>query len=280
MKIIVDSGSTKANWYLADPVPGTPAHCQTSGINPFYQSSSEIVKTLEAEFSLDKSAVTSVVYYGAGVANELKRQELMVALQSFFHATEIRVESDLLAAAHALCGHQEGIAAILGTGSNSCYYDGKTIVQNVSPLGFILGDEGSGAVLGKKLLSDVLKNQMPQNIIRLFHETYNLSAGEILESVYRKPYPNRFLAGFTRFLSAHIQEEAIYNLVYNSFIEFFIRNIKQYPHYGNLQVHCTGSIAFHFSEVLKDAASTTGHTIGKIVQDPMEGLLEYHRNIS
>ncbi|TVQ14401.1 MAG: ATPase [Bacteroidetes bacterium] len=279
MKLIADSGSTKTSWHLISDSVTTQTDCETAGINPFFQQSSDIVKTLATEFSIPVQGLDSIYFYGAGAANEAKKQELFNALQEYFKTETIIVESDLLAAAHSLCGNQPGIAAIMGTGSNSCYYDGTKIVANVSPLGYILGDEGSGAVLGRKLLSEILKNQFPQHLIKLFFETCSETPAQIMENVYRKPFPNRYMARFTRFLSANIQEEAVHNLVLNSFVEFYQRNIKQYSQAGNLPVHFTGSIAWHFREVLKEAAEKTGFSMGKVCQHPMEGLISYHRQI-
>lgn len=279
MKLIADSGSTKTTWQIVSE-DGDPMLCQTAGINPFFQQSSEIVKTLETEFDLDKKQISSVFFYGAGVANEQKRQELRVALEQFFHTDRISIESDLMAAAHSLCQNQEGIVAIMGTGSNSCYYNGKSILANVSPLGYILGDEGSGAVLGRKLISDMLKNQFEQRLIKLFFETYQVTPAEILENVYRKSFPNRYLAQYTRFLSAHIHETAFQYLVFTSFKEFFLRNIDQYPEAQEMPVHFTGSIAWHFRDILKEAAAASGFKTGKIVADPMPGLVAYHSQIN
>ncbi len=279
MKLIADSGSTKTSWHLISDSGTTQTDCETAGINPFFQQSSDIVKTLATEFSIPVQGLDSLYFYGAGAANEAKKQELFNALQEYFKTETIFVESDLLAAAHSLCGNQPGIAAIMGTGSNSCYYDGTKIVANVSPLGYILGDEGSGAVLGRKLLSEILKNQFPQHLIKLFFENCSDTPAQIMENVYRKPFPNRYMARFTRFLSANLQEEAVNNLVLNSFVEFFRRNIKQYSQAGDLPVHFTGSIAWHFREVLKQAAEKTGFTMGKVCQNPMEGLIRYHRQI-
>lgn len=275
MKLIADSGSTKTTWHLLSDDVGK--ECVTSGINPFFQQSSDILKTLQEEFNLPLSDISTINYYGAGVANEQKRKELHVALHEYFAIDQIVIESDLLAAAHSLCGSQPGIAAIMGTGSNSCHYDGHKIVQHVSPLGYVLGDEGSGAVLGKKLLSDVLKNQLPATVISLFFDTYKLTMAEIIENVYRKPFPNRFMAGFTRFLSANIDQPEIHDLVLGSFKEFFSRNILQYKDALHLPVHFTGSVAWYFRDILSEAALQYGCTTGKITCNPMEGLIEYHK---
>jgi N-acetylglucosamine kinase-like BadF-type ATPase len=182
----------------------------------------------------------------------------------------------MMGAARALCGRQPGIACILGTGSNSCYYNGMNIISNISPLGYILGDEGSGAVMGKKFMGDLLKNQLPGEIKEQFFSQYPLEPNEIVQKVYKAPFPNRFLAQFTHFIHEHIHEPTLSNLVRNSFIDFFQRNIKQYPEAAHLPVHFTGSIAYYFSSLLKEAAEHTGFRTGVITQSPMEGLLNYH----
>jgi glucosamine kinase len=279
MKLVADSGSTKTTWFLFADSGIVETSCETSGINPFYQQSSEIVKTLRDEYTMSAEGIDSLYFYGAGAAGEARKNELRTALEAFFEVKNLHIESDLLAAARSLCGTSPGIAAIMGTGSNSCYYDGQQIVHNVSPLGYVLGDEGSGAVLGKKLLSDVLKNQLPEHLIKAFFETYGLSQAEIMDRIYRKPFPNRFMAGFTPFLSAHIHESSLHELVLKSFREFFIRNISQFPQASEYPVHFTGSIARYFSNILKEAAQLQGFTVGNIVQAPMEGLIRYHRSI-
>lgn len=277
MKLIADSGSTKTSWYLVTDSKNIQTGCITAGINPFFQQSSEIVKTLEAEFVLSRKHLNSIYFYGAGAANASKKEELKKALYDYFQVENIVVESDLLAAAHSLCGTDEGIVAIMGTGSNSCHYNGKTIEHNVSPLGYILGDEGSGAVLGRQLLSDILKNQFPQHLIKLFFDTYEVTAAEILENVYRQPFPNRYMASFTKFLSSNMEEPAVKDLLMNSFSSFFQRNISQYSKAQDLPVHFTGSIAWHFRDALMKAAQKNGFTIGNITSNPLQGLIAYHK---
>ncbi|MEE4178142.1 MAG: ATPase [Bacteroides sp.] len=278
MILIADSGSTKTNWHLSGKGQKGSASCQTAGINPYYQTKEEIVKTLSEASLLRREGIRHIFFYGAGCANPEKNAVLEGALRAYFHVEAIDVASDLLAAARSLCGHSEGVAAILGTGSNSCYYDGQGIRQHVPPLGYILGDEGSGAVLGRKLAADLLKNQMPEYLQARFLEMFGQSAIDIMEQVYRKPFPNRYLASFTPFLSRYIKEEPVYLLVKHSFIAFFRRNIQQYPRARDLPVHFTGSIAWHFSDLLKEAATECGFTLGDIIQDPMQGLIEFHRN--
>lgn len=277
MKLIADSGSTNTSWHLITETDNGTAQCTTAGINPYFQTVSEIKQTLDNEFALDKRGVGSIYFYGAGITDDNKKAELLRALGDFFEIDTIFVESDLMAAARALCGNKEGIAAIIGTGSNSCYYDGKKVVQNVSPLGYILGDEGSGAVLGRTLVSDILKNQFPQSLTKQFFETYKTTKAEILENVYKKPFPNRYLAGYTKFLLNNIHEEVIKNLVIDGFMKFFKRNIEQYPQAKKHKIHFTGSVAFHFSDLLQKAALKQGYKTGTITADPMERLLAFHK---
>ena len=191
-------------------------------------------------------------------------------------AVKVEVASDLLAAARAVCGRKPGIACILGTGSNSCYYDGENVVQNVSPLGYILGDEGSGAVLGKLLVGDVLKKQLPQHLCDKFMKEYDLDYTTIITSVYRKPAANRFLAQFAPFLERNIDEPSIHNIVLRSFTDFFTRNVASYPGYKELPCNFVGSIALCEKAVLQEAAQALGITIGTVIKDPMEGLVKYH----
>ena len=188
----------------------------------------------------------------------------------------MEVYSDLLAAARALCGREPGIACIMGTGSNSCLYDGRGIAHNVSPLGYVLGDEGSGAVLGKLFLGDVLKNQLPADVAAKFLEEYNLDLLTIIRRVYREPLGNRFMASVTPFISKHIDVPQIHDMVLGSFKAFFRRNIMQYEGYSEHKVNFIGSIAVYFRPVLEEAAKECGCTIGRILKSPMEGLLAFH----
>lgn len=273
--LIADSGSTKTNWVLLSEDKRTVERFTTTGINPFYQDQTAIVSYLN-ELDLKGKVPLKVFFYGAGCVGQVQLKSVSGALVHYFPNAEIEVASDLLAAARSLCGRESGIAAILGTGSNSCYYDGEVIVDNISPLGFILGDEGSGAVLGRRLVGDVLKKQLPEALCKAFLEQYQLTALAIIESVYRQPFPNRFLAQFTPFLLEHIHEPSIVRLVKEGFIAFFERNIRHYPKAGEHAIHFTGSVAWHFRAVLALAADEAGFHLGKVVPDPMDGLLRYH----
>jgi len=275
MFLIAESGSTKTTWRLSGHNKNNDT-CVTGGINPFQSGLDEISHLLETEYMLPHTQISKIWFYGAGCAFPDKNRIVAEALSRYFSISEIEINSDLLAAARSLCGHRPGIACILGTGSNSCYYNGQEIVQNISPLGYVLGDEGSGNALGRKLLADILKNQLPATIRELFFNTYHVTTGEILDHIYRKPFPNRYLAQYAHFVSANIACPEMQTLAYNCFREFFSRNVMQYETAKQLPVHFTGSIAFYFSEIIKTIAGEFGLMAGNISQEPMEGLVRYH----
>ena len=277
MILIADSGSTKTDWCLVDNGV-LVKQIFTKGTNPFFQTEDEISAEVSENLLpyLDTAKVDAVWFYGAGCAFPEKNEIVRAAIARHLDVP-IEVGSDLLGAARGLCGSQPGIACILGTGSNSCFYDGKEIVSNVSPLGFILGDEGSGAVLGKMLVGDVLKNQLPAALKEEFLARYELTPAIILERVYKKPFPNRFLASLSPFLVEHLDVPEIHTLVLNGFKAFFDRNVKQYD-YKQYPVHLIGSLAYYYRSVLQEAAEQTGVRLGTIKQSPMEGLISYHSN--
>lgn len=276
MLIIADSGSTKTDWCIGN----SKADCQivqTGGINPFHQSSDEIGQVISSTLVSqlgDTTGFTDIYFYGAGCIPQKAGIVKQALLQSFPQAVA-EVESDLLGAARALCNKSAGIACILGTGSNSCAYDGEKITANISPLGYILGDEGSGAVLGKRLVGDCLKHQLPEDLYRDFLREYELTPAMILNKVYRQPLANRFLASLTPFLSAHKHRQEIHALLVSCFTDFFRRNVMQYEYQG-MPVHFTGSIAYYFQEEVKEAALALDISIGNILKSPMEGLADYH----
>jgi glucosamine kinase len=274
MILIADSGTTKTEWCIITD-NGTSDTIITSGINPFYQETNNIAEILYKEFTGNKK-FEAIHFYGTGCINEEKQDIVKNALLKVFETKEIFIGSDLLAAARSLCQNMPGFACILGTGSNSCFYNGNKIVMNVSPLGYILGDEGSGAVLGKKLLGDILKNQLPQLLINEFFETYPISVAEILENVYKNPFPSRYLAGYSKFLSKNIKHPEIENIVISAFREFVIRNLLLYPEIQRTPIHFTGSIAFHFEAQLRNVVEEQNLIFGNIERAPMHGLIKYH----
>lgn len=276
MTLIADSGSTKTHWCLIKD-GAEIQHFFTKGINPFYQTKDEIGSEIDIHLmpEIQHFEVDNIYFYGAGCSFPEKKAIVADALGLRFRDAVIEVQSDLLAAARSLFLHSEGIACILGTGSNSCHYNGDEITANVSPLGFILGDEGSGAVLSKTFVADCLKNQVPKQLSEKFFQQYELTPAVILEKVYKQPFPNRFLATFTPFLLENIGDPSIYNLVFSGFNSFFVRNVKQYS-VNNLKVGFVGSVAYYFADILKVSAAENGLEIGNIVQSPMDGLIQYH----
>ena len=278
MILIADSGSTKTTWCVIDNGQKIKS-ITTKGINPFFQSEEEISKEV-AESLLPHIAaglVSSVYFYGAGCVFD-KKDLVKRAVGKHFTNAVTKVDSDIWAAIRGVCGKTPGIVCIMGTGSNSCFFDGEAIAKNVSPLGFILGDEGSGAVLGKLLVGDILKNQLPEELREKFFNEYKIDQGEIIDRVYRKPFPNRFLAGFSPFLLQNIDVPAIRNIVVRSFTDFFRRNVMQYD-YNAYEVNFVGSVSFHYREILKEVGDGLGIRIGQIVKQPMEGLIKYHSEI-
>lgn len=277
MKLIADCGSTKIDWCLLDGTT-TVKQVYTCGMNAIMLTEEEMAQRIREELLPEVSgfAIDEVYFYGAGCISPEVCANVANAIRASIPASVIEVHTDLLAAARALCGHNPGIACIMGTGSNSCCYDGEKIVDNVSPLGYILGDEGSGAVLGKLLVGDVLKNQLPAELCEKFLKQYELDRMTIIRRVYKEPGGNRFLASVTPFLIQNIEEPAVHRLVLNSFKSFFVRNIANYDNYRELPVNFVGSIAFYYQEVLREAASAMDCTVGTIIKSPMEGLIKFH----
>ena len=282
--LIADSGSTKTDWTLMDVSTTFPAThplmtLQTEGLNPYHKTEEElagVLKTLSTHESLRSALLVNlqVYFYGSG-CTEAKMPLMRQLLSAAFPRAQISVADDLLGAARALCGHVPGIACILGTGSNSCYYDGQQIITNTPALGYILGDEGGGAYLGKRLISDLLKGQLSAELRDLFLSEYSTTPADLIEHVYRRPQPARYLASFAPFLTTHSDYAELQHLCHTAFTEFFRRNIiGKYP--SHLPIHLTGSIAHHFKESITLVANDLDLQLGQITRSPMEGLLRYH----
>lgn len=275
MKLIADSGSTKTSWALM--TDDSTVMLTTQGINPYQQSEDEIGRIVREELlpQLGGELPSEIYFYGAGCTAESSPIVRKALEHIFGNDTRIEVNSDMLGAARGLCGNDAGIVAILGTGANSCYYDGKDITANVSPLGFILGDEGSGAYIGKRLVGDVLKRQLPDSVCKAFLEETGLTAAEIIQRTYREPLPNRFLASLSPFCARHRSEPSIHNLLKDCFMQFFVRNVRAYS--GN-HIHFVGSIAYYYQEEIAEVSEELGYTVGKAIQAPIDGLVEYHKH--
>jgi glucosamine kinase len=277
MNIIADSGSTKTAWRLITDNNKIVA-VETPGINPYYQTKREISDSLKVSLLPHISGkVGEIYFYGAGCTGGEKSDLVTEAISEVISTSVIEVNSDLLGAARALCGNSPGIACILGTGSNSCYYDGKKIIRNISPLGFILGDEGSAAVLGKRLVADYLKNIMPSPLRFLFEKEYSVMTSDALNNVYRAEFPNRYLSGFAPFLSKNIKDSYCEKLIVSEFQEFITRNVLNYKECRETLISFTGSVAYYFKNQLNIVLQSNGLMSGKIVQHPIDLLAEYHQ---
>ena len=275
MKLIAESGSTRTEWALVED-NHLVQRVFTEGLNPFFQTRREISRSVRLGLpeSFFKKKLDQVYYYGAGCSSYEKKNILGASLVAQFK-TPIQVESDLLAAARGLFKCEAGIACILGTGSNSCFYDGKIIVKNVKAAGYISGDEGSGAVLGKLFLADLLKGLAPKELANEFHEKFRISVNDVMESVYNLPFPNRFLGTIAYFLGDYMDNEYVYNLLTNNLRSFFNRNVCQYD-YINYPIRFVGSLAYAYPDILQEVAQEFGVEIDVIEETPMNGLIEFH----
>lgn len=277
MVIIADSGGSKIDWRLLKK-DGSIGQANSSGFNPYYQPLEHLTQIVSETLLPKVSEETSkIFYYGTGVSSEKNVQSIQSVFAKHFPKASIEVGWDLLAAARALCGREPGIACILGTGSNSCLYDGEKIIGNVANLGWILADEGSGTYMGKRLVFDYFRNEMPESMARQFHARFPWSREEVLEKVYQLEKPGAFLASFARFIFQHLKEPYCYQLAYNSLSAFFENNVMKYENYKDLKVHFTGSIGFYFSDVLRQVANDKGITVKNVLEGPIAGLTLYHQ---
>lgn len=278
MILIADSGSTKTEWTAMDDLTGeVTGHAYTKGLNPYFVTEGEIREEIRTKLlpMLPVDCFTRIYFYGSGARDE-KQPMIRQAISSLL-VGEVTVTTDMLGAARALCGHEPGIVCILGTGANSCRYDGEAIVANVPPLGYILGDEGSGAVLGKHFIADLLKGLLPESVERDFEETYpEITTATVLERVYKESQPNRFLASLAPFIRKQIDVPEVRSMVGECFRSFFRRNVKLYDNWETTPVHFVGSIAHNFHAVLEEAAEAEGIHLGQVLSVPMEGLVRYH----
>lgn len=277
MIAIADSGGSKTDWRFIHS-NGSITQAHTGGFNPYYQPIEDLIAQVTTSLlPLVTEPVQKIYYYGAGVSSEKNQQLIQQTLQHYFPVANIEIGWDLLAAARALCGHEPGIACIMGTGSNSCLYDGKNIIGNVANLGWILADEGSGANIGRKFLVDYLRGKLPPTLAEAFRNRWPLNREEFLERVYQLEKPSAFLASFCKFIFQHLDDRYCYQLVYSSFEEFYVNNVMQYPDYKNLKVHFTGSIAFYFANILRQVAADKGILVKNILEGPIAGLTLYHQ---
>ncbi len=279
MIVIADSGSTKTDWRYIDEYNNIHL-ANTIGMNPYFITTEQIVEELSQGSAnlFPSQEILRVVFYGAGCDSPRNYDMMLGALQTVFPKADIEIESDLLGAARALCGKSKGMVAILGTGSNSCLYDGSHIAKNVASMGYILGDEGSGSAMGKHLLLDFVRGSVPEKLRAELISEFSLSKEEILDRVYKQEFPNRFLASFSKFLYKNQNEVYVQNLLTECFSKFFENQISLYKDFNEYELYLVGSIAYNFSEMITKIASSYNVQVSSILQSPIAALSLYHLN--
>lgn len=277
IKLIADSGSTKTEWCLLNGKSAKTFY--TQGLSPYFLSSEQIEYIINEELKskFKNTEPDDIYFYGTGCSNADNVKQVKKAIRKVFTDAKIFVDHDLMGAAKALCGHEKGIACILGTGSNSCYYNGKRIVKNSPGLGYVLGDEGSGAYMGIKVIQHFLYKTFDGDLLDRFNAKYNTNSDEILSAVYKKPLPNRYLAGFTTFLAENRGHYMIENIIEDSFNDFFFNHVYKYRESWTMPINFTGGVAYGFRDVLKEMCASFELQLGKVIKKPMDGLVKFHQ---
>ncbi|WP_410219955.1 N-acetylglucosamine kinase [Pedobacter sp.] len=279
MIVIADGGSTKTNWCLINEA-GRKIHFNTEGYNPYFASTEYIEKSLRKNLPdhVEPEKLNEVYYYGAGCSTDANKKIVADAMKSVFINAKVNIDHDLLASCRALLGDEPGFAAILGTGTNTCFYDGKEITLNIDSLGYFLGDEGSGSYIGKRVLADYMKGFMPKNLSKHFFNVFGLTNEDIFDAIYNKPLPNRFCASFSKFLYDYKAEFPDYtrNVVETAFVAFFENLVIHYPNYKDYLLNCVGSVGYNFRDILSYTADRYEMGVGKIIRSPIDDLVDYH----
>ncbi len=278
MKLIADSGSTKTNWVLVNNDGKTQKTIRTIGLNPYFHTIESLITVLEDEVMpiVGTQHLASIHFYGAGCSSEKPVSLIKEALQRVFKNVSVEVEHDLLAAARALCGTSPGLASILGTGANTCYYDGKNILKRVRALGFILGDEGSGSYMGKRFIKDYLHNEVSEEVRLLFEQDFNLTDADIHNRVYKNPMPNRFLASFASYIIKHKNIPYFRELILSGFDDFLQKHILRFAESRTYPLNVIGAIGYLNRELLEEAAAKYQIQVGLVIKDPIENLIKFH----
>ncbi len=279
MILIADSGSTKAHWALLGD--GKVVEAYTQGFNPYFQTTRIIEDGVRSELpkeilSLAKNGDLTIYYYGAGCSSSEKVQVVTNALAKVFTKAEIHVEHDLLASARALCGSDPGIACIIGTGSNSCYYDGKSVKENIPSVGYFFGDYGSAGHLGKTLIQAYFDDKLPEDLKKEFSQMHDFEREFILDNVYQKPMPNRFLASYGKIVAEYIAHPYMVSLIKKCFTDFLIYQVEKYSRHTQLPINFVGSVAFNNKDLLLEVLAERGLKPGIILKSPISGLIKYH----
>jgi len=282
MILIADSGSTKTDWRMLDRA-GKVSQARTSGMNPYHETEESMARVLQEELlpqlpeHANAATASEVFFYGAGCATESACASVAAAIRNVFPAASPAINNDQLGAARALCGREAGIACILGTGSNTCLYDGEMIIDNIPPMGYIIGDEGSGSNIGKELLNRYFRRELPGKIQERLEKRFDMSKDAVLENVYRQPFPNRYMAGFAKFVFQNLKDPYLMRMVYEILSNFFDKTVCRYENHQNYKIHFTGSIAFYFGNLLRQVANDKGLRIFNILEGPIAGLTLYHQ---
>ena len=276
IKLICDSGSTKAEWCLLNGK--SKKIVTTQGLSPYFLTTQQIQQIIEKELmpKIKNIRIDEVFFYGTGCSNPENVKSVKKAISLVFSKAKVTVDHDLMGAAKALCGRNKGIACILGTGSNSCFYNGKKIVKNSPGLGYVLGDEGSGAYLGKKVIQYFLYKTFDEDLMDRFNAKYAINSVDILNHVYKQPLPNRYLASFVPFLIENRGHYMIENIIEDAFNDFFFNHIYKYRESWQMPINFVGSVAFGFKDVLKEMCNAYELQLGIVIKKPMDGLIKYH----
>jgi N-acetylglucosamine kinase-like BadF-type ATPase len=276
--LIADSGSTKTQWCLLEGKK--KKMISTQGISPYFLDDVSLAAILQKELlpKTGNKIIGEIYFYGTGCSNPVNISLVKRGLKKLYPQASISVQHDLLGAAKGLCGNEKGIACILGTGSNSCFYNGKRIVKNSPGLGYVLGDEGSGTHLGKKILQHYMYNTFDAELMDKFKAKYKEDIAEMLDNVYKKEMPNRYLASFVPFLIENRGHYMIENIIEDCINDFFFNHIYKYRESWTLPINFVGSVAYGFKDVLKQMCSDFELKLGIVLKDPMDGLIKYHRN--
>ncbi len=275
--LIADSGSTKCEWCFLGG--RKPLIVETQGASPYFLNRDQLVALFRSELlpALKKRLPDKIFFYGTGCVEKQNQALVKSALRLVFPDAAVEVTHDLMGAARALCGDEKGVAAILGTGCNSASYNGRRIILNSPGLGYVLGDEGSGAYLGKMVIQHYLYDTFDAELKKRFYRRFGVNAGDILDAVYRKPLPNRYIASFTLFLAENRGHYMIENIIEDGLDDFFFTHLRRYPESEKYPVHFTGSVAYGFRDIIKELCNRYGWTAGKIIRKPMDGLITYHK---
>ncbi|NUQ24420.1 MAG: ATPase [Saprospiraceae bacterium] len=276
MLLLVDSGGTRASWAFCRDGQEI-LRLKTEGLHPLFMSDEQINAILMQVRAQSPQSPEAIFYYGAGCKADAMQERLVQLMSHIFEGARVEVNTDLLGTARALCKRSPGIACILGTGSNTCLYNGSNIVSNIGGWGYVLGDEGSGAAMGKQLLTDYLSGLVPVELKNELETTFQLSHDFIIDSVYRQPKPSRFLASFAPYILSHADHLYFYKLAYDQFVLFLTKYVSIYPQSAQWPVHFTGSVAWYFREILAEAVGVQELTLGNVLVDPMEGLVLFHK---